>query len=325
MSEDLSPERQFDQRHLIELFNRGLVNELPYELGPMPALPGDPEIGQDLASWNVIDSRGRLTREAAQLFAGITGYSWAISGTLLLYNERRDVQAKIPDEFLQYKLQYAIRDIPRVTFLIGVLSKTVEGVAEPVISSIVQARGRLVIGSDHYPGTEEGAYEKVAQIVSAIVDPKGVWKPYPLAETAIPAATATAVAADRNTDPEQVDEIVETTTNGLVEAGLSAPTVRTLTEMLRRDNVANVELALTKRTAIGKKMALYNAAGVLFFIGDTSGVADRKLLAVSYPTRAIDGQKWITYESANLDSMTRAIAAMHDGFGKADPAHLKNT
>lgn len=318
MPEDQEDDRQFDQRHLIELFNRGLINELPYELGPMPLLPGGPEIGKDLARWNVIDGRGKLTSEAAALFAGITAYSWAITGTVLLYNERRDIQAQIPDELLKYGLQYAIRDIPRVTFLIGVLSKTIEGVAEPVISSIVQARGRLIIGADQHPRTEEGAYQKVAQIVSAIIDPKRTWKPYPLAETAIPAATATAVAADRNNDPERVEGIAETATAGLIDAGLSAPTVRALGELLRRDNVANVELALTKRTAIGKKMALYNAAGVLFFIGDTSGVA------VSYPTWAIDGQKWITYESANIDSMTRAIAATHTGFAKTKPEALKN-
>ena len=82
----------FDQRHLIALYQRGLINELPIELGPMPVFDLGPSVDEDLKRWNIVDpSTNELTEPAQEYFAGLVGYEWAVWGIVLLYNQRTEI------------------------------------------------------------------------------------------------------------------------------------------------------------------------------------------------------------------------------------------
>ena len=91
---------RFNQKHLIELHRRGLLPTLPLELGPMPFADEDPQLWEDLLRWRIVDgTTGQLYGEAKELFAGLAEYDWATWGIVLLYNQRREVEFDIPDEF----------------------------------------------------------------------------------------------------------------------------------------------------------------------------------------------------------------------------------
>lgn len=299
----------FDQRHLIALNLLGLINELPIELGPMPAVEINREITEDLHRWGIVSTAtGDLTEQAKEQVAGIVDYEWALSGIVLLYSERQSVEVDLPGEFLQAGIQYAIRDIPRVTFLIGYRRGT--------LTTLTLARGRLAVAIDQVLAHgAAGPYRDAAAIISALLDPSGRWKPYPMDEVAIPASTATLLACDRDAD---LDEVLDTTATTLREAQMAPPTMRALRELLSADNVANAEIVLTRRTPQGKRRVKENAAGVMFFDGEKARGA-----VVSYPTRAFDGRKWITYESATPEGLTRAVTALHKAVDNASTDDLQ--
>lgn len=297
----------FDQRHLIALYQRGLINELPIELGPMPVFDLGPSVDEDLKRWNIVDpSTNELTEPAQEYFAGLVGYEWAVWGIVLLYNQRMEIVSDLPEEFLQYGVQYAIRDVPRVSFLIGY--------REGTFTTATLAAGQLALATDRArSNTDEHRNEAVGQIIMAILDPQKQWKPHPMERISIPAAAAEALKRDRTDDTE---DVLETTRDGLRDAGMARTTVRGLAELLSQDNVAVSQITISRRAPQGKQTVYHNAMGVMFFVGEPGGVV------VSYPSRGLDGRQWINYEPATPAAMTEAVAALRRGLAKANPEDI---
>lgn len=304
---DLAVDDVFDQRHLIALYRRGLINELPIELGPMPVFDLGPGVEEDLQRWKIVDpSTNELTAPAQEYFAGLVAYEWAVWGIALLYNQRKEIVSDLPDDFLQYGVQYALRDVPRVSFLIGY--------REGTFTTATLAAGHLALATDRArSSSDEHRSEAVGQIIMAILDPKKQWKPYPMEKVSIPASTAEALKRDRADD---IEGVVEATRDGLRDAGMARSTVRGLTELLSKDNVAVCQITLTRRVPQGKQTAYANSLGVMFFVGEPSGVV------VSYPSRGLDGRRWVNYEPATPAAMTAAVAALRRGLDRADPEDI---
>ncbi len=300
---------RFDQRHLIALNTMGLINELPVELGPMPVSEFGPEIAEDLHRWGVVDpATGGLSAIAEEQLAGVVDYEWALSGIVLLYSERRSVEVELPQEFLQAGLQYSLRDVPRVTFLIGYRDDT--------LTTLTLARGHLAVAIDevHHTAATHPEYHAAAAVVAALLDPAGNWEPYPMDEIAVPAPAARAAARLRTDD---LDDVLDTTSDVLNDVNMAAPTTRTLHELLQADNVATAQIVLTRRTAVGKRRRKDSALGVMFFDSPAkSGTV------VSYPTRAIDGKPWITYEPATPAALARGITELHAALDTATASDL---
>ena len=297
----------FDQRHLIALYRQGLINELPIELGPMPVFDLGPDIDEDLKRWKIVDpSTNQLTEPAREYFAGLVAYEWAVWGIVLLYNQRMEIVSDLPEEFLQYGVQYALRDVPRVGFLIGY--------REGTFTTATLAAGHLALATDRdRSSSAEQRHEAVGQIIMAILDPQKQWKPYPMERISIPATVADALKRDRADD---VEDVVETTRDGLRDAGMARTTVRGLAELLSQDNVALSQITLTRRAPQGKQTVYNNSMGVMFFVGDPGGVV------VSYPSRGLDGRQWINYEPATPAAMTAAVAALQRGLARANPEDI---
>lgn len=307
MSDGDGPGRdRFDQRHFIELYRRKLLERLPVELGPMPVFDMGPHLWEDLIRWGYVDgSSGQLFPEAREFFAGVTRYDWAIWGLLLLYNERRPVTADLPEEFLQYGVQYAVRDIPRVPFLIGVRGHTV--------TTTVLNDGEMGIYSD--PTCSQYGPElnlQVAKILLAILDPDRRWQPYPMSRVSIPAPDADSIG-QRNADPKTRKKETSETVATLQAAGATPSAAAALGDLLSQDNVALAQLTASRRSATGLETAKSNAAGVMFFGGTKTGAV------VSYPVRGLDGRQWVNYEPATPENVSLAIEALRDGIDAADP------
>ncbi|WP_301155368.1 MULTISPECIES: hypothetical protein [Mycolicibacterium] len=301
---------RFDQRHLTALYVDGLINELPYELGTFPIVDVDKQVRQDLIDWNIVDpNTGELTAAARQLFSGITDYEWAMSGILLLHNERRPVTAVIPEEFEAMGLQYAIRDTPRVGFLIGHRNDT--------LTTLTMAGGNIALTEDrvHKPGDTALADRTVAQIIANLCDPQRQWEPFPMSEVAIPATLASKLATERPGSDEDRRDQATAARLSLKNAKMMPTTVDSLADFMGCDNVASVQATLTVRTPLGKTSAMNNALGVLFFVGPR-----KKGVVVSYPTRAFDGSGWINYAPATVPMIAKGVAAVRRGLKASNAA-----
>ena len=257
--------------------------------------------------WKIVDpSTNQLTEPAREYFAGLVAYEWAVWGIVLLYNQRMEIVSDLPEEFLQYGVQYALRDVPRVGFLIGY--------REGTFTTATLAAGHLALATDRdRSSSAEQRHEAVGQIIMAILDPQKQWKPYPMERISIPATVADALKRDRADD---VEDVVETTRDGLRDAGMARTTVRGLAELLSQDNVALSQITLTRRAPQGKQTVYNNSMGVMFFVGDPGGVV------VSYPSRGLDGRQWINYEPATPAAMTAAVAALQRGLARANPEDI---
>ena len=303
---------RFDQRHFIELYRRGLLHTLPLELGPMPIVDLGHELWDDLIRWNVVDGRtGQLVPQAQELFAGIVDYDWALWGLVLLYNERRAITADLPEELFQYGVQYAVRDIPRVPFLIGVRDQR-------VVTTVV-ANGEMDISSDPTEGPRDSVrHLQVGRILLSLLDPQRIWEPYPMPRVSIPAPHSgdAGVIAPRNGDPKTRKKEVRKTVSALEGAGSSASAAAVIGELLSQDNPARAEITVSRRGTTGVETAANNAIGLLFFSGTKRG------MVVSYPVRSVVGSPWVTYEAATAESVGRAIAAVREGLDIAAPADL---
>lgn len=303
---------RFDQRHLIELHRRGLLDRLPMELGPMPIVDLGPQLWQDLIRWRIVDGATEaLNPEAEKLFTGLVNYEWAVWGIVLLYNERRPITADLPRELFQYGVQYAVRDIPRATFLVSVL--------EHRVTTAVLANGDIDISSDPVEGPRDSDVERqVAKILLTVLDPAQLWGPYPMSRVSIPAPHSgpRKLSAPRTADPKERKKVVSSTTAQLRSAGVSAQSRAVIAELLRQDNVAAAQITVTCATPTGRSTAHENAAGVLFFGGTKTGIV------VSYPVRAVDQRPWVTYEPGSAESLARAVAAIREGLDAADPAAI---
>ncbi|RAV04384.1 hypothetical protein DQP56_00770 [Mycolicibacter senuensis] len=272
----------------------------------MPVFDQGPHLWDDLIRWGVVDGRtSQLVPEAQELFAGVTRYDWAIWGLLLLYNERRPVTADLPEEFLQYGVQYAVRDIPRVPFLVGVSGHTV--------TTTVLAGGEMNIYSDPTSSQRDAELHlQVGKIVLAILDPGCRWPPYPMARVSIPAPDADSIGR-RNADPKTRKKETSEAVATLQAAGAAPSAAAALGDLLSQDNVALAQLTASRRSSTGLETAKSNAAGVMFFGGTKTGAV------VSYPVRGLDGRQWVNYEPATPENVSSAIEALRSGIDMADP------
>lgn len=303
---------RFDQRHFIELYRRGLLETLPLELGPMPVVDLGHELWEDLIRWNVVDGRtGQLAPEAQELFAGIIDYDWALWGLVLLYNERRTITADLPEELFQFGVQYAVREIPRVPFLIGVRGQR-------VVTTVI-ANGEMDISSDPTEGPRDSVrHQQVGRILLSLLDPQRSWEPYPMPRVSIPAphSGGAGLAAPRNGDSKARKKEARTTVATLEGAGSSSTAAAVIGELLSQDNPASAQITVSRRGATGVETAPDNAIGLLFFSGTKRG------MVVSYPTRSVVGSPWVTYEPATPESVGRAIGAVREGLDIAEPDSL---
>jgi hypothetical protein len=137
------------------------------------------------------------------------------------------------------------------------------------------------------------------------LDPGRLWAPYPMPEARMPATLAEKLAAARTNSPSEALKMSQDVGEALRSARLSDNTCRAISGLLRLREEAAAQVCVTRRENFGKRSVPGNSAGVLFFDGATPGVV------VSYPSRAMDGKRWIVYESGTLAAAARAIAGLH--------------
>lgn len=200
---------------------KDLVRRMPAELGPtFPHLfVSEAQIIHDLKAWSALDEHGQLTDEAAAMFGAVTGHaSLTVYGTVLLYAQRR-APVQLPATLEEFGLAAAVRDVPRVTFTVGVTDREVVTVLLNNTSVIFTRRLR----------STNCAEDDAAASVLDLLDPDGQWSPYPLkAPIMLPGSV--------------VDELATSAdTSGLIdtEPGEDATEAERDADKARRDRVRN--------------------------------------------------------------------------------------
>lgn len=164
------------------------VRRMPAELGlTFPQLlTSQAQIVHDLTAWGCLDESGQITDEAKGMFAAVTGHAeLTVYGTVLLYAQRRP-PSQVPEELRGFGMEAAVRDVPRVTFVIGVSEREVVCALVNNISVVFTRRLR-----------RGGVAADAAAEVLDLLDPQDQWPGYPLAAPIVlPAAVVDQLAAD---------------------------------------------------------------------------------------------------------------------------------
>lgn len=180
----------FTVSHWHWLAAKNYVRAMPGHLGPtFPHLfVSEAQVIHDLHQWGALGSNG-ITDEARDMFAAVTGHAdITLYGTVLLYAQRHELQ-KVPTELAEYGLQAAVRDIPRVTFAIGI------GQREAVTALV---NNTTVVFDRRLRRTSESA--DAAAAVLRLLDPDGMWPAYPLkTPIVLPGDVTDALANDDDT------------------------------------------------------------------------------------------------------------------------------
>lgn len=166
----------FTVTHWHWLAAKGMVRPVPYELGALlpQIIDNEAQIIHDLTAWEALDSRGRITAEAEEMFGAVSGAAaLTLYGTVLLYAHRR-APVELPGELKEFGLAAAVRDVPRVTFAIGVTDREVVTALINQSTVVIERRRR-----------DGDADDDAAAALRRLLDPGGDWKPYPLPVTTI--------------------------------------------------------------------------------------------------------------------------------------------
>jgi len=161
----------FTVSHWHWLAANDLVRQMPADLGPtFPHLfTSESQIIHDLTEWSALDSAGEITDEARQMFAAVTGDAeLTLYGTVLLYAHRRE-QVELPSELKEFGLDAAVRNVPRVTFAIGVTG-------QEVVTALVN--NDTVVFTRRHRRTE--LVPDAAAELRDLLDPTETWEPHPM-------------------------------------------------------------------------------------------------------------------------------------------------
>ena len=184
----------FSIHHLVWLQRVGLLTDLPYELGPFPMTLDfmgsgkfDARIEEDLEEWGILVKGRNLHPEAQFLFDAITGHAdWTLWGLVLLYSLKTNAREEFdPQKVDEFGLKHAVRDIPRVPFIIAV-TKT-------EIVTALNAPPRLIL---HRIPRAGDVYKQVGEALRLMLDPEQNWEPWQGKRASLPFKSAKEIAAD---------------------------------------------------------------------------------------------------------------------------------
>lgn len=305
----------FSLSHWHWLAAMNLVRAIPADLGPTyPHLfISESQIVHDLKAWSALDDDGKLTSEAADMFGAVTGHAeLTVFGTVLLYAQRRD-PVKLPEMLKEFGLEAAVRDVPRVTFAIGITEREV--VTALVNNSTVVFTRRLRRGE---------ATADAAAAVLELLDPDGAWPAYPLAtpivlsgdvvdQLATGEDTAGLIDTEPGEDATEAEQDEDTTRRDKVRKGVRAVLGAAKVPAAAAEEIAEIAAStthalaqITVRTSDVDVARTGPGALAVVFLRGRGAVA-------SYPSGS-DQFRRITYVAANASGIKTGISVLRDNY-----------
>ncbi len=298
----------FSIHHLVWLHRNNFIPNLPYELGPFPitldfAATGkfDAKLRAQLIEWGVLSGDGNsILPEAESLLTALTGNAeWTLWGTILLYSLRTTaVKDFDPEGADEWGLKHAVRDVPRVPFLIAVRSREVITALSTPDALIIN---RLPRAGD--------VHRVAAKALRGMLDPQQNWEPWGGPTISVPHTTVKALAEDPSVSkldgedgtPEAVSSRVEGTKTALASYDLPRATSDALLELQSHPTTANVQVSINY-TSVHGQVSPKLAMGVTFF--DGAGIV------VSYPVGKTDETRSIRYVPGDENGFVNGIKSL---------------
>lgn len=305
----------FTVSHWHWLAATGHVRKMPNMLGlNLPYLfVSEAQIMHDLHAWGVFDSEGGITSEARTMFDAVSGSAnITLFGTVLLYFLRHEMP-QLPKQLVDLNAQCAVRNIPRVTFAIGITDREVVSVLLNNHTAYFDRRLRR--------STET---RDAAMAVRQLLDPADEWAAFPIrTPVTVTSDVADQLASDPDTrmlldtepDPDAPPEVrvADTEKRRVISKGVK-----------RIAKAANISTSSTEvlseiATATTHAMAqiTLRTSDVDVSRGDPAAVAvnfmrDRGVV-VGYPS---GNGKWrrITYVPGDLDGIEKGIEALRNTY-----------
>lgn len=180
----------FTVSHWHWLAAKQYVRKMPSMLGlNLPYLfVSEAQIMHDLREWGVLMADGEITDEARSMFDAVSGSAeMTVFGTVLLYSMRHEMP-QLPKQLVDLNAQCAVRDIPRVTFAIGITGREVVSVLLNNHTAYFDRRLRRSTPT-----------RDAAVAVRKLLDPGDDWPAFPIRT---PVTVTSAVAEQLATDPD---------------------------------------------------------------------------------------------------------------------------
>lgn len=307
--------KYFTVSHWHWLAAKNMVRQMPAELGPtFPYLmTSEAQIMHDLTAWSALDEDGLLTPEAGAMFGAVTGHAeLTVYGTVLLYGQRR-APAELPPELKGFGLEAAVRDVPRVTFAIGV--DTREVVCAVVNNTSVVFTRRLRRGD---------AVTDAAAGVLDVLDPESLWKAYPLpASVVLPGTVVDQLASDpdastlidtepgpdANDDARAADDAyrnkARTSTRKILQAAKTPAGAQTAIADIAGATTHALAQITVKMRDVDVSRGQPGAIALSFLLG--------KGIVASYPSGSGDLRR-ITYASGNVTGIADGLRALSSAY-----------
>lgn len=297
----------FSIHHLVWLHRFGYLTNLPYELGPFPitldfAATGqfDKRLREQLTEWGVIDvATNKLTPEAEDLLSALTGFAdWALWGTILLHSLRTNARENFdPGGADDWGLKHAVRDVPRVPFMIAVRNREIITAISTPDALIITRNDR--VGDVHL---------QVGRLLHEMLDPTGLWEPWGGPTISVPHLTIKSLAADPSVSSLDGDDDPDTRTsrslstkNVLTGSDLPPATTKALVELQTHPTTAIVQVSINYNAGHGQ-VTPELATGVTFF--DGAGIV------VSYAVGRTDETRSIRYVPGDEQGFTAGVKAL---------------
>lgn len=305
----------FTVNHWHWMAAKGLVPTMPVELGPsFPHLfMSESQIAHDLRAWSALDDRGGVTAEAAAMFGAVSGDAdMTLYGTVLLYAHRR-APVTLPAELEEFGLQAAVRDVPRVTFAIGMTEKE-------VVTALVN--NTTVVFARRHRRTD--LVPDAAAALRNLLDPGEHWAPYPMtgpvtlpSDTVEHLATGSDTAGVLDSEPSDDADPLERDAD-LGRRKRIGKAVRTTLRSARiptgaADDIAGIATATTDALA----QVTVRTRDVDVSRGEPAALAlaflRKRGVVVSYPSGS-GAQRHITYVSGNVSGIALGITSLRRVF-----------
>lgn len=287
--------------HLIWLHNKGYIDALPPELGPYPMMyrAEDPRLGAQLRGWGILDESMHLTEAAQSLLSALLGaYDWALWGLTLMFAARQRIEVTMPQALIEYGVPFALRDTPRVPWIICV--RTNEVVA--ALSTVERLYVR------RYPRKGD-VHQQVGLALKELMDPDDQIKPLDMKPITVPATLVTELSSDEvtsagvrpNDTGDERAAAAKTVKNRLLKERMSSTTANELAKLASEETSVLTQVGIIDEAANGFGPVKGLAMGLVYFGNG---------LMVSHPEFFPDGSVQIKYRPGNEKAFTEGVAAL---------------
>lgn len=289
ISDDLRP---FGPEHLAYLMDAGMLNRV-YTLGPLVQYPDDQSVARvvsELEQWGVLDG-GKITAQADDLLSGLFDFSEAVWGVLILYNQQQPFVIDMDQELIDYGLNLAVNDVPRVFWQVSL--------RDGVVTTAVRAGDIITVTQRAAVGDIRAA---MASEVMSILDPDSQWSPVSMRQIVVPQEAVVAVGGAGRHGPDDQENIRADNRlrKALIDRKVSPSTADEFIRLQRADHVAITDVAHSS-----------TPDNICAPAGSISFIHGKGVLA-TYPRIGVDRTVQIVQEGGSVAT----VAAMIDRLSK---------